>query len=185
VVGRADTLLYRRGRFDCSVDDLICAALMEERDAEIGLSPGFWWGTSLLSGLPITVEAIHNMTSITYPEVCRSAIKGQRLKDILEDVADNLFNPDPYYQQGGDMIRCGGVAYTIDPRKPAGKRIADMRLLRTDQPIEPDKDYTVASWACANDAVEGPPIWDVVESYIARKATVGATPASVVKLIEG
>jgi S-sulfosulfanyl-L-cysteine sulfohydrolase len=181
VVGRADTLLYRRGRFDCSVDDLICIALIEERDAEIGLSPGFWWGTSLLPGSPITVEDIHNVTSITYPEVCRSAISGQRLKDILEDVADNLFNPDPYYQQGGDMIRCGGVGFTIDARNPAGRRIADMRLLKNGKPIEADKDYMVASWACASDTAEGPPIWDLLQAYIARKGTVSSAPASVIK----
>jgi sulfur-oxidizing protein SoxB len=185
VVGRTDTLLYRRGRFDCSVDDLICSALIEERDAEIALSPGFWWGTSLPPGSPITMEDIHNMTSITYPDVCRSAISGQRLKAILEDVADNQFNPDPYYQQGGDMIRCGGVGYTINVSKPAGQRIADMTLLRSGRPIEPHKDYVVASWACGSDNVEGPPIWDLLESYVARKAAVGATPASTVRVIEG
>jgi S-sulfosulfanyl-L-cysteine sulfohydrolase len=112
-------------------------------------------------------------------------VSGQRLRDILEDVADNLLNPDPYYQQGGDMIRCGGVGYTIDPLKPVGKRIADMRLLKSGQPIESDKDYTVASWACMSDTVEGPPIWDVVEAYVSRKGTVGAGPASAVKLVDG
>lgn len=109
VIGRSDTLLYPRGRFDCSADDMICAALLEKRDAEIALSPGFWWGTSLLPGAPITIEDIHNMTSIAYPEVCRTPMTGERLTIVLEDVADNLFHPDPYYQQGGDMIRCGGV----------------------------------------------------------------------------
>jgi sulfur-oxidizing protein SoxB len=185
VVGRADALLYRRGRFDCSVDDLICHALIEERDAEIALSPGFWWGTSLLPGAPITVEDIHNMTSISYPEVCRSAVSGQRLKDILEDVADNLFSPDPYFQRGGDMIRCGGVGYTIDSGKPVGQRVTDMRLLNSGRPIDAAKDYMVASWACDSDTVEGPPIWDLVEAYITRNTTVGAAPTSIVKVIEG
>src|SRR5947207_5828375 len=144
VVGQTDGLLYRRGRFDCSVDDMICAALLDERDAEIALSPGFWWGTSLLPGAPITVEDIHNMTSIAYPEVCRSLMTGERLKVILEDVADNLFHADPYYQQGGDMIRCGGVGYTIDPSRPIGQRVTDMRLLKSGRRIEPDKEYIVA-----------------------------------------
>jgi sulfur-oxidizing protein SoxB len=184
IVGRADTLLYRRGRFDCSVDDLICSALIEERDVEIALSPGFWWGTSLLPGSLIRVEDIHNMTSITYPEVCRSAISGQRLKDILEDAADNLFNPDPYYQQGGDMIRCGGLSYAIDPAKPIGQRISEMKLLRSGRSIEPDKAYVMASWSCASDTVEGPPIWDLVEAYVSRRAVVRVTPASVVNVVE-
>ncbi|MET4492140.1 thiosulfohydrolase SoxB [Bradyrhizobium sp. LA7.1] len=177
-VGHTDALLYRRGRFDCSVDDMICAALLEERDAEIALSPGFWWGTSLLPGAPITVEDIHNMTSIAYPEVCRAPMSGERLKAILEDVADNLFHADPYYQQGGDMIRCGGVGYTINPRKPIGQRVTDMMHLKNGRRIESDKEYIVASWACAADAVEGPPIWDLVERYIARKKVIRAAPPS-------
>jgi len=184
IVGRADTLLYRRGRFDCGVDDLICSALIEQRDVEIALSPGFWWGTSLLPGSPIRVEDIHNMTSITYPEVCRAAMSGQRLKDILEDAADSLFNPDPYYQQGGDMIRCGGLSYTVDPAKPVGQRISDMKLLRSGRSIETDKEYVTASWSCASDAVEGPPVWDLVEAYVARRAVIRATPASVVNVVE-
>ena len=184
VVGRTDELLYRRGRFDCSVDDMICAALLEERDAEIALSPGFWWGTSLLPGAPITVEDIHNMTSIAYPEVCRAPMTGERLKAILEDVADNLFHADPYYQQGGDMIRCGGVGYRIDPGKPIGQRITDMTLLKSGQRIEASREYTVASWACTADAVEGPPIWDLVESYIARKKVVSASPASAISGVD-
>lgn len=180
VVGQTDALLYRRGRFDCSADDMICAALLEERDAEIALSPGFWWGSSLLPGAPITVEDIHNMTSIAYPEVCRAAMSGERLKAILEDVADNLFHADPNYQLGGGMIRCGGVGYAIDPRKPTGQRITQMTLLKGGRRIAPDKEYIVASWACAADVVEGPPIWDLVECYIARKKIIRAVPTSVI-----
>ena len=180
VVGRTDALLYRRGRFDCSVDDMICAALLEERDAEIALSPGFWWGTSLLPGAPITVEDIHNMTSIAYPEVCRAPMTGERLKAILEDVADNLFHADPYYQQGGDMIRCGGIGYRIDPSRPYGQRIADMTLLKDGKRIEAPREYAVASWACTADAVEGPPIWDLMERYVTRKKVVSTAPASVI-----
>jgi sulfur-oxidizing protein SoxB len=123
-VGRTETLLYRRGNFAGTFDDLICAAIMQERDSEIALSPGFRWGASVLSGAPITIEDIHNATAITYPQVYRQTMTGARLKDILEDVADNLFNPDPYYQQGGDMVRCGGARLHIDVAKPAGSRIS-------------------------------------------------------------
>ena len=114
VVGQAESLLYRRGNFNGTFDDLICAALLKERDAEIALSPGFRWGTSVLPGQAITVEDIHNATAITYPQVYRISMTGERLKEVLEDVADNLFNPDPYYQQGGDMVRCGGLGYAIN-----------------------------------------------------------------------
>ena len=114
MVGQADSLLYRRGNFNGTFDDLICAALLKERDAEIALSPGFRWGTSVLPGQAITMEDIHNATAITYPQVYRLPMTGARLKEVLEDVADNLFNPDPYYQQGGDMVRCGGLGYAID-----------------------------------------------------------------------
>jgi len=169
--------------FDCSADDMICAALLEERDAEIALSPGFWWGTSLLPRAPITVEDIHNMTPISYPEVYRAPLTGERLKNIMEDVADNLFHPDPYYQQGGDMIRCGGVGYSIDPRKPIGRRISDMVILKTGKPIEASRDYMVASWGCTGDAVEGPPVCDLVERYVARKKVVIASPASAVSVV--
>jgi sulfur-oxidizing protein SoxB len=111
VVGHSESLLYRRGNFNGTFDDLICDSLLKERDAEIALSPGFRWGTSVLPGQPITIEDIHNATAITYPQVYRMSMTGERLKEILEDVADNLFNPDPYYQQGGDMVRCGGLGY--------------------------------------------------------------------------
>ena len=109
---------------------------MKERDAEIALSPGFRWGTSVLPGAPITVEDIHNATAITYPQVYRLPMTGERLKEVLEDVADNLFNPDPYYQQGGDMVRCGGLGYAIDVAKPIGQRISAMTHLKTGQPID-------------------------------------------------
>jgi S-sulfosulfanyl-L-cysteine sulfohydrolase len=182
-VGRTETLLYRRGTFSGSVDDMICAALIEERDAEIALSPGFRWGTSMLSGTPITVEDIHNITAITYPNVYRMSMNGARLKEILEDVADNSFNPDPYYQQGGDMVRCGGLGYTIDPAKPAGSRISDMTHLKSGAVIEPAKDYTVAGWASVNEGTEGPPVWELVEKYVARKKTVTVPPTTAVRIV--
>jgi S-sulfosulfanyl-L-cysteine sulfohydrolase len=183
VIGHTDSLLYRRGAFEATFDDLICAALIEERDAEIALSPGFWWGTSLLAGEPIRVEDIHNVTSITFPQVCRAAVTGERLKEILENAADNLLNPDPYYRQGGDMIRTAGLAYTIDPGKPAGQRISNMLAPKTGQPIDPSKEYVVANWACGNEGAEDPSIWDLLERYIARKKTVKVDPGTYVKIV--
>ena len=182
VVGQADSLLYRRGNFNGTFDDMICAALLKERDAEIALSPGFRWGTSVLPGQPITVEDIHNATAITYPQVYRQPMTGQRLKEVLEDVADNLFNPDPYYQQGGDMVRCGGLGYSIDVSKPIGSRISDMTLLKSGQPIDPAREYPVAGWASVNEGTQGPPVWDLVERYVAAEKTVRVTPNTSVKI---
>jgi sulfur-oxidizing protein SoxB len=182
VVGQADSLLYRRGNFNGTFDDMICAALLKERDTEIALSPGFRWGTSVLPGQPITVEDIHNATAITYPQVYRMAMSGERLKEVLEDVADNLFNPDPYYQQGGDMVRCGGLGYSIDVSKPVGQRISAMTRLKSGAPIEPNKDYTVAGWASVNEGTQGPPVWDLVERYVAAEKTVRIAPNSSVKI---
>jgi sulfur-oxidizing protein SoxB len=182
-VGRTESLLYRRGNFAGTFDDLICTAIMEERDAEIALSPGFRWGTSVLPGAAITVEDIHNATAITYPQVYRMAMTGARLKEILEDVADNLFNPDPYYQQGGDMVRCGGLGYTIDTGKPMGGRISALTHLKSGKPIEAARDYTVAGWASVNEGTEGPPVWELVERYIARQKTVRVEPNTSVKVV--
>ena len=182
VVGHTDSLLYRRGNFNGTFDDVICAALLKERDAEIALSPGFRWGTSVLPGQAITIEDIHNATAITYPQVYRQAMTGTRLKEVLEDVADNLFNPDPYYQQGGDMVRCGGLGYAIDIGKPIGQRISAMTLLKTGKPIDPNKEYTIAGWASVNEGTQGPPVWDLVERYIASEKTVRVAPNSSVKI---
>jgi S-sulfosulfanyl-L-cysteine sulfohydrolase len=172
VVGRTETLLYRRGNFNGTFDDLICDALLAERDAEIALSPGFRWGATLLPNSDITREDIYNATAMTYPAAYRTSMTGARLKDVLEDVADNLFNPDPYYQQGGDMVRVGGVRYTIDISKPIGSRVTDLTLLRTGKPLAPAKEYAVAGWASVNEGTQGPPIWDVVASYIGKKGSV-------------
>jgi len=152
--------------------DLICDALLTERDAEIALSPGFRWGASLLPDSPITREDIYNATAITYPAAYRMTMTGARLKEVLEDVADNLFNPDPYYQQGGDMVRVGGVRYAIDIGKPMGQRISDLTLIRTGKPLDPARDYVVSGWASVNEGTEGPPIWDVVASHIQKKGVV-------------
>jgi sulfur-oxidizing protein SoxB len=136
----------------------------------------------VLPDSPITVEDIHNATAITYPQVYRMSMSGQRLKDILEDVADNLFNPDPYYQQGGDMVRCGGLGYTIDIGKPMGTRISGMTHLKSGRPIDPARDYVVAGWASVNEGTEGPPVWELVERYVARRKTVRVVPNSSVKV---
>ena len=183
VVGTTESLLYRRGNFNGTFDDLICDALLSERDAEIALSPGFRWGTSLIPGQDITVEDIHTQTSMTYPEAYRSEMTGQLLKDILEDVADNLFNVDPYYQQGGDMVRVGGLGYTIDPTAAMGSRITAMTHLTSGDPIDPAKSYTVAGWASVNEGTEGPPVWDVVEAHIKAKGTVIVSPHDAVKVV--
>jgi len=184
-VGRADSLLYRRGNFNGTFDDLICAALLTERDAEIALSPGFRWGTSVLPGQVITIEDIHNATAITYPQAYRTSMPGERLKEILEDVADNLFNPDPYYQQGGDMVRCGGLGYAIDVSKPMGQRISAMTQLKSGKAIEPKKEYVVAGWASVNEGTEGPPVWDLVERYVSDAKTVTVAPNTSVKISGG
>ena len=183
VVGRTESLLYRRGNFNGTVDDLICQAMIEQRDVEISLSPGFRWGTTILPDSEITAEDMYNALAITYPESYRTTMTGAFLREILEDVADNLFNIDPYYQQGGDMVRVGGMAYTIAPAKKIGSRISDMVSLRTGKPIEADKDYTVSGWASVNEGTQGPPIWDVVTGHLASRDTITVTPNTNVKVL--
>jgi sulfur-oxidizing protein SoxB len=182
-IGRTETLLYRRGNFNGTLDDLICDAILSERDAEIALSPGFRWGNSLLPGQEITREDVYNATAITYPATYRMTMSGARLKEILEDVADNLFNPDPYYQQGGDMVRAGGLSYTIDVGQPMGRRISDLTLRASGRPLEPAKDYVVAGWASVNEGTEGPPIWDVVMRHIQKAKTVAPKESGQVRVI--
>lgn len=183
VVGQTEGLLYRRGNFNGTFDDLICQALLEGRDAEISMSPGFRWGSSLPPGGSITMEDIYNQTAITYPNAYRSKMSGKMIKDILEDVADNLFNVDPFYQQGGDMVRIGGMGYTIDIHKPMGSRITNMVHLKTGKPIEASKEYVVAGWASVNEGTEGPPIWDVVSGYVKNHQTVNIPENQNVKVI--
>lgn len=183
VVGHTDSLLYRRGNFNGTFDDLICQALIEGRDAEISMSPGFRWGSSLPPGAAITMDDVFNQTAITYPNAYRSKMTGKMIKDILEDVADNLFNVDPFYQQGGDMVRIGGMGYTIDIHKPMGSRISNMVHLKTGKPIEATKEYVVAGWASVNEGTEGPPIWDVVANYISDHKVVNIPENQNVKVI--
>jgi sulfur-oxidizing protein SoxB len=163
-----DGLLYRRGNFNGSWDQLICDALMEVQGAQIAFSPGFRWGTTLLPGDTITRELMMDQLAITYPYATLTEMSGETIKTILEDVADNLFNPDPYYQQGGDMVRVGGLAYTCDPAAKMGNRISDMRL--GGKPIEADRTYKVAGWApVAEEARTAPgnkPVWDVIEAWL-------------------
>ena len=183
VIGQADGLLYRRGNFNGTWDDLICQALIEEREADISMSPGVRWGPSILPNQDITREDIWNVTSMTYGKAYRTEMTGEFIHVIMEDVADNLFNVDPYYQQGGDMVRVGGMGYQIDVTKPQGSRITNMTLLKTGEAIDPAKTYVVAGWASVNEGTEGPQIWDVVENYIRRKGTVNVTENNSVKVI--
>ncbi len=176
-------LLYRRGNFTGTFDQVILDALMKVRGAEIAFSPGFRWGTSLLPGQQITREHVMDQTAITYPWTTVTDIKGDMLKIILEDVCDNLFNPDPYYQQGGDMVRVGGMSYTCAPSAASGERISEMRL--NGQLIDPNKTYKVAGWAPVQEASKnaGPPIWDVVETYLKSQKVLKPIRANNPKLI--
>ena len=174
VLGHADALLYRRGNFNGTLDDVICDALLTERDAEIAFSPGLRWGATLLPGQAIRREDIYNATAITYPAAYRTTMSGARIKDVLEDIADNLFNPDPYLQQGGDMVRVGGIGYAIDVGSPVGRRISALRLLRSGALIEPSRDYVVAGWASVIEGTQGPPIWDVVADHFAARGGIVA-----------
>jgi sulfur-oxidizing protein SoxB len=185
VIGHTKTLLYRRGNFQGSWDDLICAALLERRDAEIALSPGFRWGPSLLPDQPIRMEDVWAQTAMTYPQVYRVEMTGAQLKEVLEDVADNIFNPDPYYQGGGDMVRVGGMGFTIDVDQPIGRRISDMTFLKTGQPIDPSRKYVVAGWASVNEGVEGPPVWELVRAHIESRGTIEVPAAGRVTVRTG
>lgn len=165
-------LLYRRGNFNGSFDQLIVDALLQEKGAQIAFSPGFRWGTTLLPGQAITMEDVMNQTAITYPGTTLNEMSGDTIKTVLEDVADNLFNTDPYYQQGGDMVRVGGLSYTIDPNQSMGNRISNMTL--NDKPLEAGKLYKVAGWASVQESSEqGEPIWELVSRYLKDKKVIG------------
>jgi sulfur-oxidizing protein SoxB len=176
--------LYRRGNFNGSGDQLLLDALMDVQGAEIAFSPGFRWGTSLLAGQDITREWLMDMTATTYSYATVTDMSGEMIKTVLEDVADNLFNPDPYYQQGGDMVRVGGLQYAIDPNAAMGRRIGDMRL--NGRPIEPSRTYKVAGWApVAEEAARAgnKPVWELVEQWLkARGGKVAARKPNLPKL---
>ena len=177
-------VLYRRGNFNGTFDQLITDALIKVRGADIAFSPGFRWGTSLLSGQAITREHVMDQTAITYPWTTLTTMTGETIKTILEDVCDNLFNPDPYYQQGGDMVRTGGMTYTCNPSGKAGSRISDMRM--GGNLIEASKTYKVAGWAPVSEASKnaGPPIWDVVETYLKDKKVISPIKLYNPKLLD-
>ena len=176
-------LLYRRGNFNGSFDQLILDALLTVKGAEIAFSPGFRWGTTLLPGDAITLEHLMEQTAITYPATTLNELTGTQIHAILEDVADNLFNPDPYLQQGGDMVRVGGMTYALDPGAKIGARIFDLRI--RDLPIRPAKRYKVAGWApvAAPDAKGGEPIWDLLTRYLRAKKTIPPLQGSVPRLV--
>lgn len=178
-----EDLLYRRGNFNGTFDQLICDALMEQIDAEIAFSPGFRWGTSVLPGSPITFENVMDQTGLTYPAVTRNGMTGEMIKFILEDIGDNLFNADPFYQQGGDMVRIGGLTYSMDPTQTIGNRISDLAL--NGEPLQADKEYIVAGWASI---AEEPPgdtgrkIWDVVSDYLQDHQTISIREVNTPRL---
>jgi sulfur-oxidizing protein SoxB len=177
-------LLYRRGNFNGSLDQLLLDGLMAEKGAEIAFSPGFRWGTSLLPGDAITLEHLMNQTAITYPYVTLNELTGESIKTILEDVADNLFNPDPYYQQGGDMVRVGGLQYSCDPNAAMGARVGDMRL--DGKPVDAGKRYKVAGWApVAEDAIAsgGEPVWELMARYLKARKTIAPKVPNQPKLV--
>ena len=163
----------RRGNFNGTLDQMILDALIEVKDAEIAFSPGFRWGTSILPGQAITFEHVMDQTAITYPYTTLSELTGETIKTILEDVCDNLFNPDPYYQQGGDMVRVGGMTYACDVKARMGARIGDMRL--NGKPIEAGRKYKVAGWAPASEEARssgGAPIWELLSQYLRAKKSL-------------
>jgi S-sulfosulfanyl-L-cysteine sulfohydrolase len=163
-IATADRLLFRRGNFSGSMDQLLCDALRSELNAEIALSPGFRWGTTALAGQALTMEDVLAETAITYPETYVQEMTGGQIKDVLEDVCDNLFNADPYYQQGGDMVRVGGLTYSCTPAESIGKRISELKL-ESGRALEAGKSYKVAGWASVNPQT-GKPVWDVFANYL-------------------
>ena len=180
-LARTEGLLYRRGNFNGTMDELILRALLAQKDTQVAFSPGFRWGTTLLSGDAITREDLMAQTAITYPQVTVSELTGTEIKTILEDIADNLFNADPYLQQGGDMVRVGGLDYAIAPREKIGGRISDMRI--AGRPIEASKRYKVGGWAPVREGVTGEPVWEVIERHLRSMKTVPPLTASQPRLI--
>jgi sulfur-oxidizing protein SoxB len=179
-----ERLLYRRGNFSGTMDELICAALRRELDAEIVLSPGFRWGTSVLAGRPITMEDVLAQSAITYPETYVQEMTGGDIKAVLEDVCDNLFNADPYLQQGGDMVRIGGLSYRCAPAEMIGQRISDLRL-DDGKLLDATKRYKVAGWASMN-AQTGKPVWDVVADHLrAGRLSSGGAHDVVLSGVDG
>jgi len=176
-----DGLLYRRGNFNGTFDQLIVEAMLAVQDAEIAFSPGFRWGVTVLPGTPITMDELMTHTAITYATATLNQVDGAQIKVILEDIADNLYHPDPYYQQGGDMVRVGGLTYTMDINAGYGKRIQDIAV--RGKPLDAKKKYKVAGWASVQEHPAGMrPIWDVVADYLRDKKTITVKQAYLPKL---
>ena len=183
ILGKADTLLYRRGNFGGTWDKVICDAIIQERDTEISLSPGFRWGTSILPSQNLTVDDIYSQTSMNYPEVYKTEMTGEMIKNLLEDVCDNIFNPDPFFQQGGDMVRVGGMTYTCRPKNSIGNRISNLELISSGEKIDPSKNYVVGGWGSINPEVKGPPIYKLLENYITTKKIIKPNSLSTVNVL--
>ena len=177
----SESLLFRRGNFNGSFDQVLCDAMIEVGGAEIALSPGFRWGTSVLPGDTVTMERLMDQTAMTYPETYVRDMSGAEIKVILESVADNLFHSDPYYQQGGDMVRVGGLNYTCDPLASMDARISDLTL-DNGKRLEAAKKYKVAGWATVGAKSPGPPVWDVVAEYLRAKKTIRVDNLNTPKL---
>ncbi|WP_018174298.1 MULTISPECIES: thiosulfohydrolase SoxB [unclassified Thioalkalivibrio] len=180
-----DGVLYRRGNFNGTFDEVILDALREKLDAEVALSPGFRWGVSVLPGQPITFEEVMSQTVTTYSEVQRNEMTGEQLKNTLEDVANSIFNSNPYHHRGGDMVRTGGIKYTIDPHESMGSRISDLEI--NGEPIDMDKNYVVAGWANVHEPLDSEPVWELVADYLREKGTVEVSKPYLPKLknVEG
>ena len=160
----SETLLYRRGNFTGSFDEVLLDALLKRFDAQVALSPGFRWGVTIVPGQTITLEDVYSHTALTYPNTLVRDLTGAQIRQLMEDVADNLFHPDPYVRQGGDMVRLGGLSYTIEPNKPMGRRISDIRV--GGKPLSPDRRYRTAGWASPGPEAPGPPVYDVVADHL-------------------
>lgn len=174
-------LLYRRGNFNGAFDELILQALLQAKDAQIAFSPGFRWGTTLLPGDAVTLEHLMDQTAITYPQTTLNELSGEAIKGILEDIADNVFNPDPYLQQGGDMVRVAGLSYAVEPGARIGARISDLRV--ENRPLEATKRYKVAGWAPVAEGINGDPIWEVVSRHLRAAKTIPPLAANRPRLI--
>ncbi len=177
----SETLLYRRGNFNGSFDEILLDALLKRLDAQVAFSPGFRWGVTIVPGQTITLEDVYSHTGLTYPNTLVRELTGAEIRQIMEDVADNLFHPDPYYRQGGDMVRVGGLTYAIDPRKPMGQRISDIRLKGV--PLSGDRRYKTASWAAVGPEAPGPPAYDVVAQHLRELKRVKLDPRPRVKVL--
>jgi len=172
VIATTEMTLFRRGNFNGSWDQIICDALRDVKGADISLSPGFRWGTTIMPGQAITFDDLATQTAMTYPETYAKDMDGKTVKAILEDVADNLFNADPFYQQGGDMVRTGGISYRIDPKAKMGQRITEITLANGKK-IEASKKYKVAGWSTVGSVSPGEPVWETVETYLKNLKHIG------------